>query len=212
MACRPVWQLAHHLCANEWLGQERGARSGVEKLQREQIVRIKIEAFALDSTSVKVHPDGTGALKKTGRRPSAIPRRMEHQNSYGCRECSNGHNLPLSPGNAHDAPEGRALLSELGPMPEKLCLLMDRAYEGDETRQLVLTWAWFRWCRRSPTGSSRGNTTVPSTRNAMRSNGSSAAQRLPPHLLAIRETGRRLRRLSLLCTHRRSSEVSVNTP
>ena len=30
------------------------------------------------------------------------------------------------------------MLSELGPMPEKLCLLMDRAYEGDETRQLVL--------------------------------------------------------------------------
>jgi hypothetical protein len=34
----------------------------------------------------------------------------------------------LSPGNAHDTPEGRALLAE-GPMPEKLCLLMDRAYE-----------------------------------------------------------------------------------
>ena len=42
-----------------------------ERLQREQIVRIKIEAFALDSTSVKVHPDGTGALKKTDPRPSA---------------------------------------------------------------------------------------------------------------------------------------------
>jgi hypothetical protein len=42
-----------------------------EKLQMEQIVRIKIEAFALDSTSVKVHPDGTGALKKTDRSPSA---------------------------------------------------------------------------------------------------------------------------------------------
>ena len=42
-----------------------------EKLQMEQIVRIKIEAFALDSTSVKVHPDGTGALKKTGHNPSA---------------------------------------------------------------------------------------------------------------------------------------------
>ena len=41
-----------------------------EKLQLEQVVRIKIEAFALDSTSVKVHPDGTGALKKTDRRPS----------------------------------------------------------------------------------------------------------------------------------------------
>jgi transposase len=44
-----------------------------EKLQQEQIVRIRIEAFSLDSTSVKVHPDGTGALKKTGRKPSASP-------------------------------------------------------------------------------------------------------------------------------------------
>ena len=44
-----------------------------EKLQSEQIVRIKIEAFALDSTSIKVHPDGTGALKKTGLKPSADP-------------------------------------------------------------------------------------------------------------------------------------------
>jgi hypothetical protein len=36
----------------------------------------------------------------------------------------------LFPGNAHDAPEGRALLSELGPMPEKLCLRMDRAFKA----------------------------------------------------------------------------------
>jgi len=41
-----------------------------EQLQREQIVRIRIEAVSLDSTTVKVHPDGTGALKKTDRRPS----------------------------------------------------------------------------------------------------------------------------------------------
>ena len=42
-----------------------------ERLQREQIIRIRIEAVSLDSTMIKVHPDGTGALKKTGRRPSA---------------------------------------------------------------------------------------------------------------------------------------------
>ena len=42
-----------------------------EQLQREQIVRIRIEAVSLDSTTVKVHPDGTGALKKTDRKPSA---------------------------------------------------------------------------------------------------------------------------------------------
>lgn len=42
-----------------------------EQLQREQIVRIKLEAVSMDSTSVKVHPDGTGALKKTAHNPSA---------------------------------------------------------------------------------------------------------------------------------------------
>jgi transposase len=44
-----------------------------EMLQREQIVRIKIEAVKMDSTTIKVHPDGTGALKKTGRKPSENP-------------------------------------------------------------------------------------------------------------------------------------------
>src|SRR5471030_1754838 len=53
----------------------RWAKSGVldavfEQLQREQIVRIKIEAVKMDSTIVKVHPDGTGALKKTDPKPS----------------------------------------------------------------------------------------------------------------------------------------------
>jgi transposase len=54
----------------------RWSKSGVldqvfEQLQREQIVRIKIEAVQMDSTMVKVHPDGTGALKKTAPKPSA---------------------------------------------------------------------------------------------------------------------------------------------
>src|SRR6201996_700707 len=53
---------------NRW--SKSGAMDRVfEQLQLEQIVRIRIEAFSLDSTSVKVHPDGTGALKKTDRRP-----------------------------------------------------------------------------------------------------------------------------------------------
>jgi transposase len=44
----------------------------------------------------------------------------------------------LSPGEAHDAPVGRQLLLELGPLPVEVPLAMDRAYESDETRQLVL--------------------------------------------------------------------------
>ncbi len=43
------------------------------RLQAEQIIQIKLEAVCLDSTIVKVHPDGTGALKKTARKPSANP-------------------------------------------------------------------------------------------------------------------------------------------
>ena len=43
----------------------------------------------------------------------------------------------LSPGNAHDAPEGRELLRDLGSFPG-MPVIMDRAYEGNETRQLVL--------------------------------------------------------------------------
>ena len=54
----------------------RWAKRGVldrifEALQRENIIQIRVEAVSLDSTMVKVHPDGTGALKKTARKPLA---------------------------------------------------------------------------------------------------------------------------------------------
>jgi len=44
----------------------------------------------------------------------------------------------LSPGHSHDAPEGRQLLRTLEPLESRVAMIMDRAYEGDETRQLVL--------------------------------------------------------------------------
>src|SRR5260370_39733643 len=64
---------------------------------------------------------------------------MEHQGSSGCRECSNGHNLrpvarPCPRCSRRSRPAGRT-----GAYAEGLPLLMDRAYEGDETRQLVLS-------------------------------------------------------------------------
>ncbi len=45
-------------------------------------------------------------------------------------------NFSLSPGNAGDAPEGRDLLRHTHLSAKYV--IMDRAYEGDETRQLVL--------------------------------------------------------------------------
>jgi len=61
-----------------YMRMSRWAKNGVlervfEQLQLEQIVRIRIEAFSIDSTSVKVHPDGTGALKKTDPKPLENP-------------------------------------------------------------------------------------------------------------------------------------------
>lgn len=44
----------------------------------------------------------------------------------------------LSPGQASDAVQGRELLAGIGPLPAPLHLIMDKAYEGDETRQLAL--------------------------------------------------------------------------
>ena len=53
-----------------------------------------------------------------------------------------GHNravaFSLSPGQAGDAPEGRKLLKSLNNCGwEGTHVIMDKAYEGDETRQLV---------------------------------------------------------------------------
>ena len=44
----------------------------------------------------------------------------------------------LSPGQASDAKQSRLLLGEIGPLPAPLHLIMDRAYEDNETRQLAL--------------------------------------------------------------------------
>lgn len=44
----------------------------------------------------------------------------------------------LSPGNAGDGPEGRKLLNFTAANPAHRYLIMDRAYEGDETRALAV--------------------------------------------------------------------------
>jgi len=54
----------------------RWAKNGVMQrifaaLQAEEIIAIRVEVLALDSTSCKVHPDGHGALKNSGSKPSA---------------------------------------------------------------------------------------------------------------------------------------------
>jgi transposase len=122
----------------------RWAKSGVldqvfEAMQARQIIQIKIEAVSLDSTSIKVHPDGTGAQKKNG--PQAIGKSRGGWTTKIHLVAASDRcaiTFRLSPGQDHDAPAGRQLLIDFGPVAEPTPLIMDRAYEGDDTRQLAL--------------------------------------------------------------------------
>lgn len=70
------------------------------RLQQEGVLAVELKVVSLDSTSVKVHPDGTGAEKKTGRKPSAnlaaagtprfiwLPRMMSTPSASGFRPAS----------------------------------------------------------------------------------------------------------------------------
>lgn len=51
-----------------------------EALQQENVIRIKMEAVCLDSTSIKVHPNGTGALKKAESKESVDHAEDSQQN------------------------------------------------------------------------------------------------------------------------------------
>lgn len=54
---------------NRWA--KKGAlQEAFVRLQQMGIIQIQVNVVRLDSTCIKVHPDGTGALKKTALNPS----------------------------------------------------------------------------------------------------------------------------------------------
>ena len=83
----------------------------------------------------------------------------------------------LSPGQAHDAPAGRLLLERLGAPARPIHLIMDRAYSGDETRQLALDLGFIPVVPPTASASRPGNTTALCTSGAMRSSGFSAGSK-----------------------------------
>ena len=103
-------------------------------------MRIQMEAFALDSTSVRGASGWHRGVKKNG--PQAIGKSRGGWTTKIHLVAANARTaitFALSPGKRHatlrrDGP----LPTELGPMPDGLPLLMDKAYEDNLTRQLVL--------------------------------------------------------------------------
>ena len=91
------WGTPIYTRMNRW--SENGVLDRVfERLQRERLVRVKLEVASLDSTIVKVHTDGTGARKKRPPSHRQAPRQLDHQDSQGCRGCSNRPHLPALAG------------------------------------------------------------------------------------------------------------------
>ena len=144
-ASRTVRELAHHLHADEPLGGQRRLGPGVPA-----------------STARTAHrPRSSGPRQHVGQGPSRRHRRSQEAGAPRPSDApGEGMNtkihmiaasarsaviFALSPGQDHDAPHGRELLRKLGPKKRKqegeqleLFLVADRAYEGNETRQLAV--------------------------------------------------------------------------
>ena len=97
--------------------------------------RALADRFGLDSTSVKVHPDGASAQVKSG--PQSIGKLRGGWNTK-IRMVSASDRYAmifrLSVRQARDAPEGRVLLESWDKPVAKAPLAMDDAYEGDKAR------------------------------------------------------------------------------
>jgi len=71
---------------------------------------------------VKVHADGTGALKKRPAVDWKVRSRVDHKNSSAGPRCWSGNSFSTLPWQRHDAPEGEGLLKGIdcplagGPM------------------------------------------------------------------------------------------------
>lgn len=64
-----VWRLACHLRPRKSLDKKRCTGKSVSILAEKGIIKINVNIMSLDSTSIKVHPDGMGALKKVENSP-----------------------------------------------------------------------------------------------------------------------------------------------
>ena len=184
-AAAPLRELAHHLHP-EPLVEERRAGRGVRKAA-ERATGAHPSGGGFDGLDHREGASGRhGGVKKNG--PQAIGKSRGGWSTKVHLVAANARTaitFALSPGQVHDAPQGRDLLSGLGPLPEPLPLLMDSAYEDDQTRQLALDFGWIpvvppRKTRLQPWEYDRLLPSPQRSRAAL-----PAAEGLPAHLLAF---------------------------
>jgi transposase len=122
----------------------RWAKNGVMQkifaaLQAEAIIAINVEILALDSTVLQSPPQRSWRFKKLGRQSRGKSRggwnTKLHVVSADDKVVLEIH---LSGGECHDAPEGRKSIAAIGGNFPAAPFLMDKAYEGHDTRELAL--------------------------------------------------------------------------
>ena len=134
-----IRRLARNLCPGEPLGKKRSSSSSISEIAADgnhpnPSKRGEPGFYLHQSTSRRY-----GRAEKNG--PQSVGRTRGGWNTKLHMVAASdraGVSFSLSAGNCGDAPEGRALLRQLGPVDHPVYLLMDRAYEGDETRTLAM--------------------------------------------------------------------------
>src|SRR5918992_4042230 len=138
-AAEALRQLAHDLHAPSPLGAGGCAGPAVPSLARTSPDSHPRGMRRLGQHQRQGSPRRDGRSKKNG--PQAIGKSRGGWNTkihLVAADERTALTFALSPGHAHDAPEGRKLLTAWQRRPDGVPMVMDRAYEGDETRQLVL--------------------------------------------------------------------------
>jgi hypothetical protein len=138
-AAGAVRQLAHDRHALAAVGG--GGRSGstVPSLARTSPDSHSRGVRRLGQHQRQGSPRRHGRSKKNG--PQAIGKSRGGWNTKIHLVAANDRialTFALSPGQAQDAPEGRKLLIRWQRRPDRVPMVMDRAYEGDQTRQLAV--------------------------------------------------------------------------
>src|SRR5688572_19722295 len=138
-SAQAIRQLAHDLYPHESVVQKRRTGSGIRAVATRSDRPYQDRSRCLGQYRRQSASGRNGGSKKNG--PQAIGKSRGGWTTkihMVAADARTAITFALSPGQAHDAPEGRKLLRQLGKAPRLLHLIMDRAYEGDETRQLAL--------------------------------------------------------------------------
>ena len=109
----------------------------LEAMKKQKLLNEGDYIFFIDSTSIKVSPNANKNKKNQkqsiGRSKGGLTTKLQLCCTSSCPVV-----FRLSPGNAHDAPEGRKLIESIYSKNNNY-LLMDRAYEDDKTLALAKT-------------------------------------------------------------------------